>query len=242
MNLFHTHLQSLFALLSVTQGLRKLTPYFFLILLPLSGCTSAYKKSVGADRDVVISRVYVADFNTAWQAVLESVKSQRLDVSDRDAGIVQTRWKKNTAEKNFTDANGGVLPYTLAQVRFRITFMRGFVRGLPAIKINVQKEQIVQRDALDELRPQESDGVEEKTLMYRVGRILRIKLSLAQAEEARTRSEMQNSEFNDGSLGTPTDDNGMGSSPDLKSDVVPETESVPTVEDGSFQSSEEPEL
>jgi hypothetical protein len=215
--------------------LRRMGLFAGVLLFTLSGCTSAYRKSVGADQDKVVSRVYVADFNTAWQSVLEALKSSNLDQSDRDAGVVQTRWMTNTADKNLADSDGGVLHYTQAKLRFRVSLTRGFQRGLPAIKVSVQKEQVVQRDALDELRIQESDGVEERTLVYRIGRILKIKQALASQEEARTQQEIQKSEFN--TDGTPPSDQTPSSDQgDLTFDAAPPAapaEATPPADAGS---------
>lgn len=164
-----------------------------------SACTTAYRKSVGADADPIISKVFIVDYNVAWQSVLDSLKSARLDISNREAGVVQTKWIDNTPEKNNSESDVGVVLYTKAQVRFRVNLMKGFSKGYPSIKVSVQKEQVAQRDALDDLRPQESDGVEEKTLLYRIARLIKMKKQLTLEEERRTQKELNKSEFNSGS-------------------------------------------
>ena len=151
----------------------------FIASVVLSGCMSAYKKSVGADTQQVYSKVYASDFNTAWQAVLDAFKSVRLDVSNREAGLVQTRWQDNTSERNFSDGDGTTYPYMKAQYRFKVTLAKGTYKGTEAIKITVLKEQLVKRDVLEDFRPLESDSLEEKTLLYRIGRIIYLKMKMA---------------------------------------------------------------
>ncbi len=151
----------------------------------------AYKQSVAGESTRVFSRVYLTDFNTAWQAVLESMKSLRLDVTNREGGFVQTRWTENTAEKNFIDSFGGADSFLKAQFRFRLTVAKGFYNGRPSVKVTVQKDQLVQRDVLEGWRPVETDEVEEKTLLYRVGQIVTIKSRLARLEDAKAQAALQ---------------------------------------------------
>lgn len=165
------------------------------LALSAFGCMSAYKKSVGANTDEVYTRVYRTDFNTAWQATLDALKSVRLDVTNRDSGNIQTRWIDNTVERNMADGDGTTSLYMKAQYRYRINLAAGDYKGENGMKVSVQREQLVQRDALDDFRPIESDGVEEKTLLYRIGRIVSVRKRLSNMEEERTNKELMNNDF-----------------------------------------------
>lgn len=156
-----------------------------------SSCMSAYKKSVGADTQQVYSKVFATDINTAWQSVLDSFKSIRLDVSNRESGLVQTRWQDNTAERNFSDGDGLTFPYMKAQFRFKVTLSKGIYKNTEAVKVTVLKEQLVKRDVLEDYRPLESDSLEEKTLLYRIGRIIYLKMKMAKLEEDRLNQQIQ---------------------------------------------------
>jgi len=161
----------------------------------LGSCSSAYKKSVGGETSIPFERIYITDFNTAWQSVLDALKYNRLDVSNKEAGSILTRWTDNTVEKNFADSFGGTDAYLKAQYRFQINVAKGFYNGEPTIKVSVQKEQLIMRDVLDGWRPNESDSIEEKTLLYRIGRLIYIKMKLAKLEEERIKEDMNSSEF-----------------------------------------------
>ncbi len=158
-------------------------------------CMSAYRKTVGGNINQVFTRLYFTEFNTAWQAVLDSLKSSRLDVSNREGGFLQTRWTDNTQEKNFTDSFGSADTYLSAKYRFRITVAKGFFNGVSAIKVSVQKDQVVQRDVLEGWKPVESDSIEENTLLYRMGRLIFIKMRLAQLEEEKTKKAIEETTF-----------------------------------------------
>jgi hypothetical protein len=161
------------------------------LLLGAGSCTTAYRHSVGIiDTVQVFTRIYLTDFNTAWQAVLDALKNSRLDISNREGGIIQTRWTDNTSEKNFTDSFGDADSYLKAQYRVRVTVAKGFFNGRQSIKVTVQKEQLYQRDVLEGWRPSETDSIDENTLLYRIGRIIYMRMRMGRLEEEKTRQDV----------------------------------------------------
>jgi hypothetical protein len=169
---------------------RRIAPLLTLLIICALGtsCTTPYRKSLGGETDQTFGRIYRTDFNTAWQGVLDALKNSRLDVSNRDAGFIQTRWVDNTAEKNLIDSYGQTDTYLKTQYRFRVTVAQGSFEGKPSVKISVRKEQVVSRDVLEGFRRVETDSVEENTLLYRIGRIIFMRMKLAMIEERRTQT------------------------------------------------------
>lgn len=165
------------------------------LALGSAGCMSAYIKSVGGDTDRQFNRIYLTDFNTAWQSVLDSLKSYPLDVSNREGGFIQTKWNDNTAQKNFTDNFGGTATYLKSQFRMKVTVNKGFFNGVPSVKVSILKEQLIQQDVLEGWRAVPSDQVDETTLLYRIGRIIFMRVKIAKLEEERTKKELENSGF-----------------------------------------------
>ncbi len=117
-------------------------------ILAGTGCMSAYKKSVGAEAEKVLAKVFIAEYATAWEAAIEALKTSPMDEVNRENGTLQTKWIDNTAERNLIDSAGTVSPYLKAQYRFRVTLAKGFYEGRPSVRSTVQKEQQVQRDVL----------------------------------------------------------------------------------------------
>jgi hypothetical protein len=165
------------------------------LALLTSSCVSAYKESYGGETEQTYNRVYFTDFNTAWQSVLDGLKHSRLDVSNREGGFVQTKWTDNTDDKNFIDSFGDSDAYLKAQYRFKVTVAKSFFNGKPAVKVTVQRDQLVQRDVLEGWQPVETDSTEENTLLYRVGRLIMIKMKLAKIEEEKTKKALENTTF-----------------------------------------------
>lgn len=156
-----------------------------------TGCVGAYTQSVGGDTSQIFERIYLADFNAAWQAVLEALKNSRIDVTNREGGFLQTKWTENTAEKNFSDSFGNANAYLKAQYRFRVSVSKGFYNGKATIKVAIQKEQLVQRDVLEGWKPMETDGIEEKTLLYRIARLIYIRGKIAKIEDEKNKKELE---------------------------------------------------
>jgi hypothetical protein len=167
------------------------------------GCMTAYKRSIGANTQKTYQRVFLTDENIAWQAALDSLKSVRLDVSNREAGFLQSRWIDNTRAKNFADSDGSTAPYMKAQYRVKVSIAPGVYGGRKAVRVSVQREQVAIRDALDDYRHLESDSIEENTLLYRIGRVIALKTRLAQLEQARIQEEIRQATASDPTFAPP---------------------------------------
>lgn len=139
----------------------------------------------------VFSRVYMVDYNTAWQSALDSVKSYDRTVVNRQGGVIQTAWTDNTAQKNFIDAFGGSQTFLKARFRFTLTVAPGNYNGKPSVRMTVLKEQIVQYDMLEGWKTVPSDAYDENTLLYRIGRLVYIRLKLRQIEEDKTKQILE---------------------------------------------------
>jgi len=178
----------------MTMAARILTALLLSTLTMTYGCISAYKAAVGTDSSQFYHRIYAADFQTTWQAVLEAIKNNRIDVSNPEAGTVRTKWTDNTAEKNFSDSFTTSGAYLKAEFRMKISVSAGTFNGEPSVKIVIQKDQRIQRDVLEGWRAMETDGIDENTLLYRIGRLITVKQKLAKIEEERARKELQRME------------------------------------------------
>lgn len=152
---------------------------------------TAYKQSVGGEPEKSFMRIFLTEHDIAWGAVLEALKSHALDVSNREAGFIQTRWKENTADRNFIDSFGAADSYLKAQYRVRVTVAKGFHEGEKSVKVTVIREQLVQRDVLEGWKPVTTDSIEENTLLYRIGRIIVMRTRLGEIEKDRVEQEME---------------------------------------------------
>jgi hypothetical protein len=163
-----------------------------LAVLATLGCQTAYRQSVGAgDPPPYVSRIFLTDFNVAWQSILDALKHSPLDVSNREGGFVQTKWTDNTAERNFVDSFGLQDTYLKAQYRFRVTVAKGFYNGQASVRVQVHKDQLVERDVLEGWRhAADEEPTDENTLLYRIGRLINMKMKLGMLEEQKTKESL----------------------------------------------------
>lgn len=165
-------------------------PFVIVLLLALTatGCASGTKELLGRDTELTFTRIFRTDFETAWQGALEALKRNRFEITDRESGFIQTKWTDNTAERNLVDSFGSADSYLKAQYRLKVTVRRGFYEGSPSAKVTVLREQLVERDVLEGWRPVATDAIEEKTLLYRMGRIIIIRTRLARLEAQKAKA------------------------------------------------------
>ena len=127
----------------------------------------------------------------AWQSTLEALKHNRLDISNREGGFIQTKWTDNTLDKNLTDSFGNADTYLKAQSRFKVNLAKGFYNGRSSVKVSVQKEQLIERDVLEGWRSVPTDSIDETTLLYRIARIIYMKSQIARLEEEKTKNALE---------------------------------------------------
>ena len=162
-----------------------------LVGLAFTGCMSAYLKSVGGDGEKVFSKVYITDYPIAWESASEALKTSPMEVVNRENGSIQTKWIDNTAERNLIDSAGSVSVYQKAQYRFKVTLAKGIYNGKPSVRISVQKEQQVQRDVLEGWMPQDSDGIQENSFLYRVGKVVEFKNRLQEIQNQKLKKDLE---------------------------------------------------
>jgi hypothetical protein len=164
---------------------------FWTVIPLVSGCMSAYLKSVGGDGDQVYSRIFISDFALAWESAAEALKTSPMDVVNRENGTLQTKWIDNTAERNLIESAGSVSLYQKAQYRFRIQIAKGAYDGKASVRVSVQKEQQVQRDVLEGWVHQPSDGIQENSLIYRIGKVIELKAKLQEIENQKLKKDLE---------------------------------------------------
>lgn len=156
-----------------------------------SGCGGPVFYQPGHEINHIYAKGFFTDYNTAWQAVLEALKRFEKTVQNRQGGILQTAWIDNTTEKNFVEGFGGDATYVKAKYRLNVSVAQGTYSGKPYVKVSILKEQSIQRDLLEGWKPVPSDSIEENTFLYRIGRIILMKLKLKQLEEQKMQQVME---------------------------------------------------
>lgn len=162
------------------------------LIFSLGSCSS-YKQFKYFSQDYEIpSKVLPSDFNQTWQAVLAVMKKYDIAVQNQAAGIIRTRWMENTREINFADSFGGSDSVKAARFKLVINVTKGFRSGKEVAKVSVFKRQHIEQDFLQGWKEIPTDGILEKSLLYRVERLVAIDRQIRKIEKAREAEQMKN--------------------------------------------------
>ena len=169
---------------------------FYLLItsmLIFSGCASYEKFRQVTEELEIPSRVFKADYNQTWQAVISVMRKYDIATQNQEAGFIKTRWMDNTLEVNFADSFGSSDAVKAAKFKLIVNVVKGFRSAREVTKITIYKRQLVEQDFLQGWKEVSTDGITEKTLLYRIERLIAIDNKLKEIDKAREREQLQNS-------------------------------------------------
>jgi len=165
---------------------------FYSAILVLTSCSS-YEKFKSITEDVEIpSQVYRHDYNRVWNEVLKVSKNYEAESFSQEAGIIKTRWKDNTQEMNFADSFGTSDAVKAAQFKLIINVVKGFRGNKEVTKVSIFKRQKVEQDFLQGWKVIRSDGILEKSILYRLEKSLEIEAKLQAIDEMKAKEAEKN--------------------------------------------------
>jgi DNA polymerase III delta prime subunit len=166
--------------------------FCLLIILLMTSCSS-YENFKNVSEDLEIpSQVYKADYNKVWQEVIKLTSQYEREVYNQEAGIIKTRWKDNTLELNFSDSFGTNDAVKAAQFKLVINVVKGYKGTKEVTKVSVFKRQRVEQDFLQGWKVLRSDGILEKSFLYRIERALAIENKLQEIEDKKAKEAEKN--------------------------------------------------
>jgi len=162
----------------------KLMVHLSLVALATSGCALFEQKAGPKPITGPQDRVFVGSFDDIWRATqlaLQSPTSYPLRVNNMDTGVIETETIKGSlvwVAPHKQEVPGGGLSY-----RIIVRVIKGNVADKEAFKVTVQKTAQMQRDFFSEAETVPSDGLEEKVILYRIERELKIDRALKRANK-----------------------------------------------------------
>lgn len=169
---------------------------FYLLIISLlffSSCASYEKFRQVTEELEIPARVYKADYNQTWQAVISVMRKYDIAQQNQEAGFIKTRWMDNTLEVNFTDAFGSSEAVKAAKFKVVVNVVKGFRTGREVTKVTIYKRQLVEQDFLQGWKEITTDGILEKTLLYRIQRLIAIDNKLKEIDKAREKEALEQS-------------------------------------------------
>lgn len=171
--------------------------YLLITLLAIfSGCASYEKFRQVTEELEIPSKIYKADFNQSWQAVISVMRKYDIAQQNQEAGFIKTRWMDNTLEVNFADSFGSSDAVKAAKFKVVVNVVKGFRAGREVSKVTIYKRQLIEQDFLQGWKEVSTDGILEKTLLYRIERLIAIDNKLKQIDKAREKEALEQSGLN----------------------------------------------
>lgn len=162
------------------------------LVLGTAGCSS-YENFKNVTEDLEIpSQVYRADYSKVWIEVMKITNKYPREVYNQEAGIIKTRWIDNTLELNFADSFGSNDSVKTARFKLIINVVKGYRGSREVSKVTVFKRQQIQQDYLDGWKTVRTDGILEKSILYRLERSLSIESKLQEIEDKKTKEAEKN--------------------------------------------------
>ncbi len=163
--------------------------YYILLcfFLFLTSCTSYEKFHHITQEFELPNKVFNATYDQTWKAVIDYMKRFDLELQNQEAGIIKTRWIDNTTELNFADSFDGQDTIKSARQKIIINIVKGFKGSKEVTKVSIYKKQMVEQDFLQGQKVIPSDGILEKTILYRIEQALKIDNRLKKIDEERAK-------------------------------------------------------
>lgn len=162
-------------------------------MLFFSGCASYEKFRQVTEELEIPTKVYRADYNQTWQAVIQVMRKFDIAQQNQEAGFIKTRWMDNTLEVNFTDSFGSSDAVKAAKFKLVVNVVKGFRAAREVTKVTIYKRQLIEQDFLQGWKEVTTDGIAEKTLLYRIERLIATDNKLKEIDKAREKEQLENS-------------------------------------------------
>lgn len=130
------------------------------------------------EEDEVPTVKFKVNFEDTWQAVLQVMQKYDIEAQNQNLGSIKTRWIDNTLELNWADAFSRGDQVKSARFKIIVNVSKGHEITHSITKVSIYKRQMVERDFLQAPRPVRSDGNLEKTILYRIERVLTMEREL----------------------------------------------------------------
>jgi hypothetical protein len=152
-----------------------------LLFFLLSACALFEERKGPATYMGPREQVYYANYEEVWRAANLVLQPYPLRVSNMDQGILETdsvRGFKVWTPPFKPDSGTAGQAYKLT-----LKILKGKFSGKAATKVAILKDSSIQSDFFSDPKPTSSDGMEEKSLLYRIGREIQSERILNKAQK-----------------------------------------------------------
>jgi hypothetical protein len=120
------------------------------------------------------------------------MKKFDLSLKNQESGVIKTHWIENTNELNFSDSFGSSDAVKSAKFKITVNVVRGYRTTREVSKITIMKRQLIEQDFLQGWKEIPSDGIQERTLLYRIKKYIDIDNKLKAIEKQKEQEQLKN--------------------------------------------------
>ncbi|MBF0313218.1 MAG: hypothetical protein HQK50_10260 [Oligoflexia bacterium] len=164
--------------------------YLFFLMLFYSCSSYEVFRHITEDFELP-TEVVNADYNQAWQAVIQVMRRYDLEHQNQESGVIRTNWIDNTTEVNFSDSFAASDAVKSAKFKLIVNVAKGYRGTIEVAKVSVLKRQLVEQDFLQGWKEIPTDNILEKSILYRIERIISIDRRLRAIEKAKEQEELK---------------------------------------------------
>ena len=117
-------------------------------------------------------------------------KISRREAQAKDWTVIKTRWIDNTKALNFVESFASSDKIKAAKFKITLNVVKGYSGTREVSKITIYKRQLIEQDFLQGWKEQHSDGIMEKTILYRVDRKLWIDNKLKEIDKLKEQEQL----------------------------------------------------
>ena len=128
---------------------------------------------------VLPSKVYYSSYKKGWTAMQRAMGNYPLLKNNRSQGLIETDWLKVGQAWNppFEKFYSSAVKYRLI-----LKVVRGSRKGVDILRVTIHKEILKGEDFFKEPKTLVSDGLEERSLLYRIDREIKLDRALDRAQ------------------------------------------------------------
>lgn len=156
-----------------------ISTFLLIVSLSLPGCALFQDRPGPPKIYGPQSQIFYASFDEVWTAVNLVMQPYPLRISNRDKGTLETdvfrgfqTWTPPYAPNSATAGES---------YQITIHVVRGNTQGAAATKVLIEKDIKLQKDFFAEAATMPSDGMQEETILYRIGREIQIHRAIVKA-------------------------------------------------------------
>lgn len=160
---------------------------FILLSVNLSACALFEERGGPTTYYGPREQVFYATFEEVWRAVNLVLQPYPLRVSNMDQGMLET--DSIRGYRVFTPVYKSDTASTGESYHLTVRVIKGALESRAATKVTMVKDSQMQSDFFSDPKTLASDGLEEKAILYRIGREIQTERALAKAQKKHNQTQ-----------------------------------------------------